>query len=48
MQWHRIGDADANTGSANDLEREQDDAEVKSDEFKDDEFDASNKGHKYA
>ena len=48
MQGHRIGDADANTGSANDLEWEQDDAVVESDEFKDDEFDASNKGYKYA
>ena len=48
MQGHRVGDANANTGSANDLEREQDDAVVKSDELKDDEFNASNKGHKYA
>ena len=30
------------------LEREQDDAVVEYDEFKDDEFNASNKGNKYA
>ena len=48
IQGHRIGDANADTGSANDLKREQDDAVVGSDEFKNDEFDASNMGHKYA
>ena len=48
MQGLPIIYAPANMGSANDMERKQDDAEVESDEFKDDEFDASNKGHKYA
>ena len=48
MQGHRIGDVDANTGSANDLLREQDDAVVESDEFKEDALDVLNKRHKHA
>ena len=50
MQGLRIVAADVNIGSANDLEKEQDDAvvDLKSDGFKDDEINVPNEGHKCA
>ena len=46
MQGLPIVYADTNTRSANDVVKQQDDAVVESDEFKGDEFDASNRQHK--